>query len=200
MNCYLRKADLTDSEGILNVYAPYIKDTAITFETVIPAVDEFTTRVANFIKQYPYLVACADGKVVGYAYASRHRERAAYCYDADVSIYTMPEYHGKGVAVYLYNVLFTLLKELGYINLYAGYTVPNVKSMKFHQKFGFVYVGTYHNTGYKFNKWHDVAWMEKSINAHVLNPEPVKMISSITDEHFMEIITQYSSEKNVPMI
>ncbi len=119
------------------------------------------------------------GKIVGYAYASRHAERAAYCYDVNVSIYVSQEYHGTGVAYELYECLFDLLRKQGFYNAYAGITVPNEKSEAFHKKFGFTPIGTYRNTGFKFGNWHDVIWMEKALRPHDDNPRPIKPISEV---------------------
>lgn len=190
MNHFIRLATMSDGEAILKIYAPYIRDTAVTFETEVPAVSEFSYRIESICKQYPYLVYLIDNEIVGYAYASKHRERAAYIYDVDVSIYVLPKYHGSRAAYKLYDCLFKILKELGYYNAYAGYTVPNNKSMIFHQKFGFTFIGTYHKTGYKFGKWHDVAWLEKIINEHAEKPETLKSLSDLPDEYlnnFFEI-------------
>lgn len=157
MNHVIRLATATDSGEILNIYKPFIENTPITFEITVPSVTEFSYRIESIIHQYPYLVYEIDNTVVGYAYASRHRKREAYCYDVDVSLYVLHEYHGSGVAHKLYGCLFKLLDELGYINAYASITVPNEKSIKFHQKFGFTAIGTHHKTGYKLGQWHDVA-------------------------------------------
>lgn len=192
MDHIIRLATISDSEAILKIYAPYIKNTAITFETEVPAVGEFSCRIETICKQYPYLIYEINHNVVGYAYASKHRERAAYAYDVDVSIYILPRYHGSGIAYKLYDCLFKMLKELGYYNAYAGYTVPNDKSMYFHQKFGFVPIGTHHKTGYKLGKWHDVTWLEKVINEHSNKPAMIKSIGELSNEYLNEIFLLYA--------
>ena len=179
MSSIIRLARKSDSQSILRIYAPYIEKTAISFETVIPTESEFADRIETICKQYPYLVYLVDNLIVGYAYASQHKERNAYRYDVNVSIYVFPEYHGSGVAYRLYECLFKILKEMGYYNVYAGYTLPNDKSMKFHNKFGFSLVGTYHKTGYKFEQWHDVAWLEKVINETTEKPGTIKKINEL---------------------
>lgn len=183
----IRLAMLSDSEAILNIYAPYVKDTAISFETEIPDVYEFSRRIENILKQYPYLVYQIGDEIAGYAYASKHRERAAYQYDVDVSVYVLQKYHGSRIAFKLYNCLFKILKELGYYNAYAAYTVPNEKSEKFHNKFGFNIIGTHHKTGYKFGKWHDVVWFEKTINEHDNKPNALKLMSELSFEYLKEV-------------
>lgn len=192
MKHMIRLAAISDSEDILSIYAPFIRDTAITFETEIPSIDEVSCRIKSISKQYPYIVYQIKDEVVGYAYASKHRERSAYRYDVDVSIYVLPEYHGSGIAHKIYDCLFEILKELGYYNAYAAYTVPNEKSIRFHEKFGFTLIGTHHKTGYKFGKWHDVSWLEKIINEHIDKPNLIKSISDLPDEYLNDLFFAYT--------
>ena len=159
----IRKATLDDISDILGIYAPYIIDTCISFETEVPTVEEFTTRIENIMKNYPYLVCEADNKIVGYAYASKHRERAAYKYSADVSVYVASEYQRQGVGKTLYSKLFELLREQGIYTIYAGVSLPNDKSVGLHKSLGFKDVGIYRNVGYKLGKWIDVLWLEKTL-------------------------------------
>lgn len=189
MNGTIRLARKSDGEDILKIYAPYVRDTVISFETEVPEVGEFSNRIEAICKQYPYLVYQVDDEIVGYAYASRHRERAAYCYDVEVSIYVLPEYYGGGVAYKLYDCLFKILKEQGFYNAYAAYTVPNDKSMKFHSKFGFSLIGTHHKTGYKFGKWHDVTWLEKAINEVSKEPGMIKSINELPEDFLEDVCT-----------
>ena len=194
MSHIIRLAGINDSSAILDIYAPYITDTTISFETEVPAAGDFADRVKSIIKQYPFLLYVIDGNVVGYAYASRHKERAAYLYDVDVSIYILPEYHSRGIAGNLYGCLFDILKLLGYRNVYAGYTVPNDKSMRLHYKFDFSLVGTYHKAGYKFRKWHDVTWLEKTINEYDEIPAALKSIYDLPREELDKIFMMYLNE------
>lgn len=184
----IRLASITDSEEILEIYAPYVQNTAISFEIEVPTIQEFSKRIENICKQYPYLVYMSNNKIVAYAYASKHRERAAYCYNVDVSVYASLEYHGKGIARRLYKCLFAILMEQGYYSAYAGYTVPNEKSMKFHEKFGFTYVGTYEKVGYKLEEWYDVTWMGKTITDYTQKPKPLKSMSELPEEFIQNIL------------
>jgi phosphinothricin acetyltransferase len=168
MTLTIRSAVSADSKAILDIYAPYITDTAITFETEVPTISEFTSRVETIIKNYPYLVCETDGKIIGYAYATKHRERAAYKYSADVSIYIKSEYHGQGIGRKLYSDLFESLKNYKIYTAIAGITLPNEKSLALHKTFGFKEVGVYHNVGYKLGKWLDVIWLEKQIKEYEL--------------------------------
>jgi len=184
----IRLASTHDSEEILKIYEPYITSTAITFETAVPSVNEFSQRIENISADYPYLVYLVNDKIVGYAYASKHKERDAYRYDVDVSVYILSEYHGSGVGQKLYTCLLEILKELGYYNAYAIITIPNEKSIKFHEKFGFKLVGMHYKTGYKLGKWYDVAWLEKFVNEHEEVPDRIKSISELSDESLKKIL------------
>jgi phosphinothricin acetyltransferase len=178
----IRLVKLTDSKDILGIYAPYIKNTAISFEQTIPFIDEFTKRIEGISNKYPYLVYETNGQVVGYAYASQHSGRYAYRFSVDLSIYLSEAYQGTGIAKKLYDCLFEILRNCGYVNAYAGYSVPNEKSSRFHKKNGFTPVGTYHKVGYKFGKWHDVTWVEKAIKSHTDNPDETISIKDLPKE------------------
>lgn len=181
MNHLIRLATGADSEAILKIYSFYIINTAYSFETEVPSVNEFKKRIEGIIKAYPYLVYLINGEIVGYAYASRYAERAAYLYDVSVSVYITSEYHGCGIAYKLYERLFKILNWQGYYNAYAGITVPNDRSKNFHKKFGFTEVGTYHKIGYKFEKWHDLTYMEKAIKNHSVSPVGLKTLSDLPE-------------------
>lgn len=162
----IRSATPADAAAILAIYAPYITDTVMTFETEVPALTDFTARVASILSGYPYLVCEADGRIVGYAYASQHRARAAYRYSVDVSIYIAPEYHRQGIGRLLYTALFEQLKARGFYTAYAGITLPNEKSVGLHKALGFTEAGTFHRVGYKANQWLDVIWLEKALREY----------------------------------
>ena len=166
----IRFASLSDAEGILAVYAPFITDTCITFETEIPSVESFRERIRGIMAAYPYLVCEKNGVIVGYAYASRYNERAAYRYSVDVTVYAAGEYHGKDIGKQLYTRLFEILKERGFYTAFACITGENSKSVRFHASFGFVQVGEFHNAGFKHGRWHNIIWMEKPLREYT-NPE-----------------------------
>lgn len=167
----IRQATVNDSNDILDIYSYYIENTSVSFETETPTVIDFSSRIYLIINTYPYLVYLRNDKIVGYAYASRHRERAAYQYDVDVSVYIKNSLHSQGIGTALYNNLFEILKFKKYYNAYAGITLPNEKSIALHYKFGFKEIGVHHNTGYKFNKWHDVIWFEKQLKDYSILEE-----------------------------
>lgn len=158
----IRFAKLEEADVLLNIYKQYI-DTPITFEYNLPSIKEFEIRIVDISKVYPYLVYETNGNIVGYAYAHRDRERKAYDWNVETSIYVDKNYLGGGVGKALYTELINLLKKQGIRNLYAYITLPNEKSEGIHKKFGFEKIGTYHKTGYKNGVWYDVGIFEKSI-------------------------------------
>lgn len=169
----IRFATPADAKALLDIYAPYILNTSISFEYEVPSVAEFAGRIdAIHQQQLPYLVAELDGRVLGYAYASRHRERMAYQWSVDTSVYIHPDGHRKGIARSLYTRLFELLRRQGYYNAYAGITLPNLASENLHCNMGFELVGVYANVGYKMGAWHEVAWFQLALQPHQLNPTP----------------------------
>ena len=192
MNEIIRLANISDSNSILLIYSPYIENTAVSFEIETPAIEEFADRISKISEKFPYLVYCVNGNIIAYAYASKHAERAAYNYDVDLSIYVLPQYHGRHIATKLYSCLFEILKEQGFYNAYASYTEPNIKSKCFHEKFGFSTVGTYHKVGYKFDKWHDLTCLEKNITDYNKKPKDVKNIKDLSPNFLSGIFGKYT--------
>lgn len=191
INKKIRMATEFDSASILEIYAPFISDSIITFEGKLPTDAEFRKRITDVIKKYPWLVYEVNGKIIGYAYASQYNNRCAYDWSVDYSIYINPDFHRKGIATALYNTLTQLLKLQGYYNAYVGIALPNTKSESFHQAFGFKPIGVYHNVGYKLNGWHDVMGLEYTIVEHSMRPLKPKMINEIKDSiEFNKIINR----------
>ena len=164
MSARIRFADpARDAAGILAVYAPYIRETAITFETEVPALAAFERRVAEIGADFPYLVLEVDGELAGYAYAHRQAERAAYAWNAELSIYLAGKWRGRGLGAPLYRLLERLLAMQGYVNLYGVITASNRGSIALHEKLGYRQIGLHEKTGWKFGQWHDVAWLYKRV-------------------------------------
>ena len=160
MSVRIRFADPErDASRILAVYAPYIERTAITFETEVPERTAFAARVAGIAEAFPYLLLEIDGELAGYAYAHRQAERAAYQWNAELSIYLAESFVHRGLGAPLYALLMRLLGMQGYVNLYACITASNVGSIALHERMGFVRVGLFPDTGYKFGQWHGVVWL-----------------------------------------
>lgn len=175
----LRLAVPEDAEEILKIYSYYVENTCASFETKAPGTEEFAERIRSISEVYPYVVCESEGKIIGYAYAHRYAERAAYCYGVEVSVYVHESFHSKGVAKKLYDALFAIMAEQGLYNAYSGITVPNEKSHRFHEKYGFYHVGTIPDAGYKHGKWLDVEWMAMKIRPLDPKPAPMKAITEL---------------------
>ncbi len=168
----IRLANEADASGILDIYAPYIENTSITFETEVPLVESFGKRIGTFLQNWPWLVCEADGRIAGYAYASRYRERVAYQWSVECSVYVHDDFLRKGVAKALYESLFEILKKQGFRNVYAVINLPNDRSVSFHEKCGFRYFATYEQVGYKLGKWKNVGWWRLILNEFNDEPSP----------------------------
>jgi L-amino acid N-acyltransferase YncA len=163
-----------DAAALLEIYAPYVRETAITFEYDVPTEEEFRERIRRVKQKYPYLAAVADGTIVGYAYAGPFIPRAAYDRSAEMSIYLRMDRKRLGIGSLLYDEMEKRLRAQGICNLYACIGVPSggadeylsFDSMHFHEARGYALAGTFHKCGYKFGRWYDMIWMEKLIAAH----------------------------------
>jgi len=156
----IRLAEPGDAAGILAIYAPIVRETAVSFELEPPGEEEMRRRIASTVERRPWLVCMADGTVAGYAYAATHRERAAYQWSTETSVYVHPAHRRRGVALGLYTALLAALRAQGFANALAGITLPNPASVGFHEACGFRRIGVYHAVGHKLGAWHDVAWLE----------------------------------------
>jgi phosphinothricin acetyltransferase len=179
----LRIATTADAAAFASIYAPYVRDTAITFETEAPEAAEFAQRISRIGVQYPWLLAEQAGQVLGYAYACEHRTRRAYRWSVDVGIYLDAGMHRRGIGRRLYQALFALLIRQGYYNAYAGITVPNEASIGLHEALGFQKVGIYRRVGFKLGAWRDVGWWELLMRESAGAPgEPVPFSELPADE------------------
>jgi len=176
----IRMANVEDVPAILAIYEPYILNTAITFEYETIGIETFQKRMETVQKQFPWLVYEQEGKVIGYAYCSRFKERAAFDWDCECSVYIDEKAHRKGIATALYTKLFELMQKQGYYNIYALITYSHESSVSLHRKFGFTDVGIYKKTGYKMGKWWDLLVMEKRIHSFEENPVKPKTIHEIS--------------------
>lgn len=171
MNIVIEIAKPKDVEKILNIYKPYILNTAITFECEVPSIEEFRQRIINTLKNYPYLVAKIDDVIVGYAYTSAFKNRAAYNWAVETSVYVDVEHHNMGIGKALYQKLENISKKQNILNMNACIAVPDKGSVSFHQHMGYVQVAYFHQCGYKLGKWYDMVWMEKMLGEHKVEPE-----------------------------
>jgi L-amino acid N-acyltransferase YncA len=168
----LRLARGSDARGIADIYGPIVASTPISFEVDPPGEREMARRIDETLATYPWLVCEEAGRVAGYAYASRHRARAAYQWSVEVSAYVHPECRRRGIGRALYLHLFPILKGQGFFNAYAGITLPNLASAGLHESVGFRPVGVYRKIGYKAGAWHDVGWWELALQPTIENPPP----------------------------
>ena len=176
----IRTAQPSDAEELLKIYAPYVTETAVTFEYDVPTVSEFAERISSTLENYPYLAALQNGEIVGYAYAGRFKSRAAYDYAVEVTVYVRRDKRRSGVGKLLYSRLEEILKAQNITNLYAciAYTENTDDfltndSADFHSHMGYRMIGVFKKCGYKFNRWYDMVWMEKMINEHVRKPAEI---------------------------
>ncbi len=160
----IRFAKPSDARSLLDIYAPYVENTAITFEYEVPTIEDFANRIDKTLEKYPYLVAEEDGVVVGYAYASTYYARAAYDWAVELSVYVSQDARGQGVGSKLYDALEDLLEQMGYIHFLACISLPNEASLALHRKRGYQQVAHFPKIGYKFNRWHDIVWLQKSLD------------------------------------
>lgn len=175
----IRVAATEDAEEIRAVYAPYVINTAVSFEYDVPTIEEFKMRIDNTLKNHPYLVAIENDSIVGYTYASSFHSREAYKHSAELSVYIKEEERRKGIGQMLYLKLEEMLSKQNVYLVHACVSVPEGKdehltndSEQFHKKMGFKTVGKHELCGYKFGKWYSIIWMDKVIKEKKLTPKP----------------------------
>ena len=161
----IRAAREADVPAILEIYAPYIRETTITFEYEVPGLSAFTERFREVTKLFPWLVYEENGEILGYAYASLPFARAAYAWCAEPSIYLRGDAKGRHIGQKLYAALEELLRQMGYQVSFAIITGENERSLSFHMANGYTQCGLFHHCGLKFGRWLDVYWLEKRLNS-----------------------------------
>jgi len=160
----VRFARREDIPAILEIYGPYVANTAFSFEYTIPTLEDFITRFEKITAWFPWLVWEENGKILGYAYGSAPFERAAYQWCAESSIYLAPDVRGRGIGRKLNTALEELLAKQGYHKVYAIVTTANEGSVAFHEKLGYTYHSVFENCGYKMGRWLGVIWLQKWLN------------------------------------
>lgn len=163
----VRRATTADAAGCLEVYASYVRETTVTFEDEVPTVREFAGRMTVALEHHDWLVAEVGGRVAGYAYAGPVKERAAFRWSCEVSVYVEPGARGLGLGRTLYRALFTRLEDLGFRRLLAVVALPNEPSVTLHRAMGFREAGRLERIGFKHGRWLDVAWLQAD-----LGPDP----------------------------
>lgn len=194
-NIRIRPAEERDIPAMLAVYAPYVEETAVSFEYAVPSPEEFRARLARVQGFYPWLVAEQEGRVLGYAYASRFHPRAAYDWSVEVSIYLGRQERGRGLGRQLYEALESMLRAQNVLSTYACIALAETPdeyldhaSIRFHERMGYRLTGTFPNCGYKFERWYGMVWMEKRLvpadAPESLHPAPVVSFSSVRERFF----------------
>lgn len=177
----IRTAEERDAAAILEIYALYVRETAITFDIQVPSLKEYEEKIRRVKERYPFLVAEAAGEdgeaktgtILGYAYAGTFKDREAYDWACEMSIYVKKDLHRRGVGRKLYEAMETRLGQMGILNLYACISYPEAEdeyltfdSVRFHERMGYRMVGVFHQCGYKFGRWFHMCWMEKFLGEH----------------------------------
>ena len=189
----IRTATVADAGELLEIYRWYVENTAVSFEHAAPTVEEFAARIRYYRRRYPYLCLMDGEEVVGFAFAHAFRERAAYDYSAETTIYLRHDRRHEGCGTHLYNALIGELSRMGITNVYACIAQPEGEdpyltpaSPRFHEKLGFTVCGTFHNCGRKFGRWYTMIWMEKIIGEFRDDPAPLTPYPALTGERIEE--------------
>lgn len=188
-------ATVADAATLREIYLPYVRTTAVTFELEDPTLEDFTERVRKTLERYPYIVAVEEGEIVGYAYASAFRPRAAYLHSIETSIYMRMDYRGKGVGRRLYETLAKLLVLQNVFNMEACIAhcdpadeyVP-ATSRLFHERLGFKLVGKFNKCAHKFGRWYDMIWMERILGDHIVDPQSFLPLPQVDPEKIAEVL------------
>lgn len=190
----IKTVNESDADELLKIYAPYVQNTAITFEYNAPSISEFKNRIINTLKKYPYLKAVRDGEIIGYAYLGAFKERDAYIHSAETSIYVKQDVRCSGAGRALYNAVEKTAKIQNILNLNACIGVPQdndkhltLDSVKFHKKMGYTLVGKFNFSGYKFGTWYDMIWMEKMLGEHTNSPAGFRAFNTLTKDELASI-------------
>jgi phosphinothricin acetyltransferase len=182
---FIRLATEQDAEQIQEIYSPVVSHTATSFEEEPPTVEEMRLRIDETLIHFPWLVCEQQEKILGYAYASKHRTRAAYQWSVDVSVYIRAEARRKGIGRALYRSLFRILALQGFYNAYAGIALPNPGSVGLHESLGFEPIGVYKAVGYKLDAWRDVGWWHLLLQPKVESPQqPVNLQAIFESEEW----------------
>ncbi|MBK7920893.1 MAG: GNAT family N-acetyltransferase [Veillonella sp.] len=193
-NVTFRVASVDDAQALLDIYAYYVNETAITFEYDVPRVEEFQGRIRHTLQRFPYIVAELNGKIVGYAYTEYFKPRSAYDWAVETTIYLQHDLQKMGLGKKLYSLIEEISRAQHIINLNAciGYPIEEdayltKNSVQFHEYLGYRLVGEFVKCGYKFNTWYNMIWMEKFINDHPDHPETVIPFLELPDDVFCEL-------------
>jgi L-amino acid N-acyltransferase YncA len=178
----LRIASSDDAPAVAGIYGPIVASSPISFEIDPPDEAEMRRRIEETLAVYPWLVCELEQQVVGYAYAGAHGSRAGYQWSVNTSVYVHPAFHRRGVGRQLYFTLFDFLVAQGFVNAYAGITLPNAGSVGLHESTGFQPVGVYRHSGYKDGRWYDVGWWQRPLQPLPSVPHAPRTIDDVLRE------------------
>jgi phosphinothricin acetyltransferase len=193
----IRLATEADASAIAAIYGPIVERTAISFETVAPTAEDMARLLSETLPTYPWLVSEINGQVAGYAYATKHRVRAAYRWSLDTSVYVSEDYRRRGVGRGLYRSLFAILAAQGFYNAFAGIALPNPASVALHESVGFEPIGVFRRVGHKLGAWHDVGWWRLALRQPEEVPTETRDLTAISeDEDWSGLLARGESGKD----
>ena len=175
----IRLADERDAAAVQAIYAPYVRDTAISFETEPPPVEEIASRMRSVLAHAPWLVCEHEGRVVAYAYAGRFHPRAAYQWSVEVTVYADRAHHRRGAGRALYTALLDVLRLQGFCTAVGIIALPNPQSVGLHEALGFERVGVIPAVGFKHGRWHDVGWWRLALRPLAAAPAPPRPLAAV---------------------
>ena len=195
----VRAAAPEDAEQLLEIYTPFVisEDSSlsnVSFELAAPDVEEFRQRIQDISKQFPYLVGEVNGQIWGYVYCHPYRERLAYQWAVEVTIYLAPAGQGKGLGRLLYETMEKLLCLQGVTMAYSCITVGNDHSIKMHEAVGYRLIGTFTNSGYKNGQWLDTVWLEKQLQPCPKQPDNIKSWRELDPDAVAAVLTEATAK------
>lgn len=195
----VRVAAPEDAEQLLEIYTPFVisEDSSlsnVSFELAAPDVEEFRQRIQDISKQFPYLVGEVNGQILGYVYCHPYRERLAYQWAVEVTIYLAPAGQGKGLGRLLYETMEKLLCLQGVTMAYSCITVGNDHSIKMHEALGYRLIGTFTNSGYKNGQWLDTVWLEKQLQPCPKQPDNIKSWWELDPDAVAAVLTEATAK------
>ena len=195
----VRAATPQDAEQLLEIYTPFVisEDCSVSnvsFELTAPSLAEFRQRIVDISSKYPYLVGEVNGQILGYVYCHPYRERLAYQWAVEVTIYLAPAGQGKGLGRLLYETMEKLLCLQGVTMAYSCITVGNDHSIKMHEALGYRLIGTFTNSGYKNGQWLDTVWLEKQLQPCPKQPDNIKRCRELDPDAVAAVLTEATAK------
>ena len=185
----VRAAQVEDGAAVAGIYGPYVRDTAVSFETDAPTAAVMAERIGATLLTHPWLVAERDGIVVGFTYAGKHSQRAAYRWTVDVTVYVGDDERRGGVGRQLYSTLLTTLRMQGFRSAFSEIVLPNEGSVRLHEAMGFMHLGVHKDVGYKLGQWHDIGYWRLGLSDGSAPPDdPIPFASLKETREFSMVL------------